>query len=60
MRVVAERVETAEQLRCVCELGCDEWQGFYCCEPQTAARFGQMLQEQTSGTRTGLVAALTR
>ena len=60
LQVVAEGVETEEQLRCVCELGCDEWQGFYCCEPQPAARFGQMLQEQTGGTRTGLVAALTR
>jgi diguanylate cyclase (GGDEF)-like protein len=60
LEVVAEGVETAEQLRCVSELGCDQWQGFYCCEPQPAARFGQMLQEQTGGTRTGLVAALTR
>jgi EAL domain-containing protein (putative c-di-GMP-specific phosphodiesterase class I) len=60
LEVVAEGVETAEQLRCVTELGCDQWQGFYCCEPQPAARFGQMLQEQTGGTRTGLVAALTR
>jgi diguanylate cyclase (GGDEF)-like protein len=60
LEVVAEGVETAEQLRCVSELGCDQWQGFYCCEPQPAGRFGQMLQEQTGGTRTGLVAALTR
>jgi diguanylate cyclase (GGDEF)-like protein len=60
LEVIAEGVETAEQLRCVSVLGCDQWQGFYCCEPQSAARFGQMLQERTGGTRTGLVAALTR
>jgi diguanylate cyclase len=59
LQVVAEGVETEEQLRCVRALGCDEWQGYYCCEPQPAPLFGQMLAEQ-SGTRTGLVRALAR
>ena len=60
LQVVAEGVETEEQLRCVRELGCDQWQGFYCCEPQPATYFGRMLAEQAAGTRTGLVAALAR
>ena len=60
LQVVAEGVETEEQLRCVRELGCDQWQGYYCCEPQTATYFGRMLAEQSSATRTGLVAALAR
>jgi diguanylate cyclase len=59
LQVVAEGVETEEQLERVRALGCDQWQGYYCCEPQPAERFGFMLAEQ-SGTRTGLVAALTR
>jgi diguanylate cyclase len=59
LHVVAEGVETEEQLRCVRTLGCDQWQGYYCCEPQSAALFGEMLGEQ-SGTRTGLVAVLAR
>src|SRR5215469_3962744 len=59
MQVVAEGVESEEQLRCVHALGCDQWQGYYCCEPQTAEVFGDMLAEQ-SGTRTGLLAVLTR
>jgi diguanylate cyclase (GGDEF)-like protein len=29
LKVVAEGVETAEQLRCLRELGCDQYQGFY-------------------------------
>jgi len=45
--VVAEGVETEEQLRCVRALGCDHWQGYYCCEPQPAEVFGAMLRDQT-------------
>jgi diguanylate cyclase len=58
--VVAEGVETEEQLRCVHALGCDQWQGYYCCEPQRAEVFGEMLAGQAAGTRTALVTALGR
>ncbi|HEV2228282.1 MAG TPA: EAL domain-containing protein [Steroidobacteraceae bacterium] len=46
LQVVAEGVETEEQLRCVRALGCDHWQGYYCCEPQPAELFGAMLHDQ--------------
>ena len=59
LQVVAEGVETEEQLRSVRALGCDQWQGYYCCPPQPAAVFADLLAEE-SGTRTALVAALTR
>jgi diguanylate cyclase (GGDEF)-like protein len=49
LQVVAEGVETEEQLRCVRALGCDHWQGYYCCEPQPAELFGAMLRDQTGG-----------
>jgi len=47
---VAEGVETEEQLRCVRALGCDHWQGFYCCEPQPAELFGAMLCDQAGSS----------
>ncbi|HEX4649622.1 MAG TPA: EAL domain-containing protein [Steroidobacteraceae bacterium] len=59
LQVVAEGVETEEQLQSVRALGCDQWQGYYCCPPQPAAVFAELLAEE-SGTRTALVAALTR
>ncbi|HXB18532.1 MAG TPA: EAL domain-containing protein [Steroidobacteraceae bacterium] len=49
LQVVAEGVETEEQLRCVRALGCDHWQGYYCCEPQPAEAFGATLRAQLSG-----------
>ena len=49
LQVVAEGVETEEQLRCVRALGCDHWQGYYCCEPQPAELFGAMLRDQLVG-----------
>ena len=52
LQVVAEGVETEEQLRCVRALGCDHWQGYYCCEPQPAELFGAMLHDQLSGRTT--------
>jgi len=59
LQVVAEGVETEEQLSCVRALGCDQWQGYYCCEPQPAEVFGVMLADQAD-RRTGLAANLTR
>ena len=59
LQVVAEGVETEDQLSCVRALGCDQWQGYYCCEPQPADVFGVMLGDQAD-RRTGLAAGLSR
>jgi len=59
LQVVAEGVETEEQLACVRALGCDQWQGYYCCEPQPTDVFGLMLADQAD-RRSGLAAGLTR
>jgi diguanylate cyclase len=59
LQVVAEGVETEEQLSCVRALGCDQWQGYYCCEPQPTDVFGLMLADQAD-RRSGLAAGLTR
>ncbi len=57
LKVVAEGIESAEQLEFVTRLECDQWQGYHCCTPQPAARFEAMLEDR-NGTRTGIVAAL--
>ena len=58
LTVVAEGVESAEQLELVTHLECDQWQGYHCCPPQPAACFEAMLADQP-GTRSGLVASLS-
>ena len=60
LQVVAEGVETAEQLERIRALGCDQWQGYYCCQPQTAAELGARLTEDAALSSTGLRAALSR
>jgi diguanylate cyclase (GGDEF)-like protein len=57
LQVVAEGVESAEQLELVTRLECAQWQGYHCCPPQPAERFETMLDGHPE-TRTGLVAAL--
>jgi diguanylate cyclase (GGDEF)-like protein len=57
LKVVAEGIESAEQLEFVTRLECDQWQGYHCCAPQPATRFEAMLEDR-NGTRTGIVAAL--
>src|SRR3984957_2019772 len=57
LRVVAEGIESAEQLELVTRLECDQWQGYHCAAPQTAACFEAMLGD-LSATRTGLAATL--
>ncbi|HTX23609.1 MAG TPA: EAL domain-containing protein [Steroidobacteraceae bacterium] len=59
LQVVAEGVETAEQLEFIRSLECDQWQGYYCCQPQPAASIEEMLMERNT-TRTGVMAALAR
>ncbi len=43
LEVVAEGVETDEQLAVLKSLKCDEWQGFLCSEPIPAAEFKKLL-----------------
>ncbi len=44
LTVVAEGVETAEQLEFLREHGCDEFQGYYAHKPMPADEFAQLLQ----------------
>ena len=59
LQVVAEGVETEEQLHFIRMLDCDQWQGNYCCEPQPAARFAEMLVDRVS-PRPGMVSSFSR
>lgn len=45
LKVVAEGVETAEQLEFLKSLGCDQYQGYYFSRPLTADAFEQLLRE---------------
>jgi EAL domain-containing protein (putative c-di-GMP-specific phosphodiesterase class I) len=45
LKVVAEGVETADQLNFVRERGCHESQGFLFCRPLTAADMGALLKK---------------
>jgi len=49
MRVVAEGVETREQLQFLREHGCPEGQGYYFSHPVVAAEFTQLLATDVSG-----------
>ena len=60
LQVVAEGVETAEQLERIRALDCDQWQGYYCCVPQPAAELAERLAADSALSSTGLRAALTR
>ncbi|MGH8300754.1 MAG: EAL domain-containing protein, partial [Steroidobacteraceae bacterium] len=60
LQVVAEGVETAEQLECIRVLDCDQWQGYYCCPAQSVAQITERLAEDAALSSTGLRAALTR
>jgi len=44
LKVVAEGVETAEQVACLQKLGCDQFQGFYFGRPVTAAAFEELMR----------------
>lgn len=60
LQVAAEGVETREQLERIRSLDCDQWQGYYCCQPQPLERLREILHERGASSRTGIVAALTR
>ncbi|MDQ2694127.1 MAG: EAL domain-containing protein [Pseudomonadota bacterium] len=44
LTVIAEGVETAEQLAWLSRQGCDEYQGYYCSRPVSAAAFEALLR----------------
>ena len=50
MSVIAEGVETTEQLDCLARLGCDRYQGFLCSKPLPADQFMALLARQDSQT----------
>jgi diguanylate cyclase len=60
LQVVAEGVETREQLERIRTLDCDQWQGYYCCPPQPLERLREILEERGATSRTGIVAVLSR
>jgi diguanylate cyclase (GGDEF)-like protein/PAS domain S-box-containing protein len=53
LKVVAEGVETEEQLEHLGRYGCDEWQGYFFCEPLPAIEFTQMMLKNRS--RMGMI-----
>ncbi|HLQ14215.1 MAG TPA: EAL domain-containing protein [Steroidobacteraceae bacterium] len=46
LKVVAEGVETAEQLEFLKSLGCDQYQGFHYSKPLPAAAFSELVRDQ--------------
>ena len=48
MRVVAEGVETREQLEILQEHGCPQGQGYYFCRPVPAEQFRRLLEQDTA------------
>ncbi len=49
-RVVAEGVETAEQLACLRAMGCGEGQGYYFSRPLQAEEFAKLLPVRPRNT----------
>lgn len=47
LKVVAEGVETVEQLEFLRSVGCDEYQGFYHCKPVTKVELTRLLNERS-------------
>lgn len=51
MKVVAEGVETQEQLEFLQHRGCDEFQGFHLCRPMPANEIGAYLQQSAKSDK---------
>ncbi|HEY3809699.1 MAG TPA: EAL domain-containing protein [Steroidobacteraceae bacterium] len=49
LKVVAEGIESAEQVQFLRSLGCDQYQGFYFSRPVDAADFEKMLRQSAEG-----------
>jgi EAL domain-containing protein (putative c-di-GMP-specific phosphodiesterase class I) len=49
LKVTAEGIETADQLRYLLERGCDEGQGYLFSKPVPAAAFARLVLDQTAG-----------
>ena len=49
LRVLAEGVETAEQLAFLRERGCDSYQGYFCSRPVPAEAFAALVRAQQAG-----------
>ena len=49
LRVLAEGVETAEQLAFLRERGCDSYQGYFCSRPVPAEAFAALVREGRAG-----------
>jgi diguanylate cyclase len=47
LKVIAEGVETPEQLQLLAELGCDQYQGFYFSPAVLPAKFEELVREDT-------------
>lgn len=45
IKIIAEGVETLEQLKFLQHHGCDIAQGYYCCKPLTVAAFTDLLRD---------------
>jgi diguanylate cyclase (GGDEF)-like protein len=51
LKVIAEGVETEEQLDFLRRLGCDQYQGYFCSKPVPADSFARFLREGLKNTR---------
>ena len=51
LKVIAEGVETEEQLDFLRRLGCDQYQGYFCSKPVPADAFARFMREGLKNTR---------
>ena len=58
LKVIAEGVETAEQLSFLRSLGCDQYQGYHCSPPLPPAEFIALLPHQPTDESTRVPASL--
>lgn len=57
MTVIAEGIETPDQLHRIAELGCDAYQGFHFARPASSAAFGLMVAENDCTNSRALLSA---
>jgi hypothetical protein len=60
LKVVAEGVETGEQLRILKSLGCDQYQGYHFSPPITAEAFEDLLRRQHKNSEAPVLSELER